>query len=311
VAHRSDRPALGIALKLASVAVLVVMQALVKAASGDVPPGQAVFFRSAFALPVIVLWIRLSRRRLRDALSTRRPLQHLRRGLLGTLAMGLGFAGLARLPLYEVQAISYAAPLLVVVFAVLIAGERIHAVRIGAVATGLVGVLIVLGPRLGGAEASPAATLGAIMVLGGAVSAALAQVFIRQMTETEETAAIVFWFSLTATALSLLTAPFGWVVPSGAEAAMLVGAGLLGGVGQICLTAAYRYADAGVVAPFSYASMLMALGVGFALFDEVPRPSALGGAALIVAGGALVAWRERQLGLQRGRARAASAPPPG
>ena len=310
MAQRSDRPGLGIALKLVSVTVLVAMQSLVKATSDDVPAGQAVFFRSAFALPVIVLWLRTTRRGLRETLSTSIPMRHLRRGVLGTLAMGLGFAGLSRLPLYEVQAISYAAPLLVVVFAVVLVGERVRLVRMAAVMLGLVGVLIVLAPRLGGVETTPAATWGAVMVFAGAVSAALAQVFIRKLTETETTAAIVFWFSLTAAALSLLTVPFGWAALSAGDAAMLVAAGLLGGVGQICLTAAYRYADAGVVAPFSYASMLLALAIGLVAFGEVPRPSALGGAALIVAGGALVAWRERQLGLERGRARAASSPPP-
>ena len=310
MAERSDRPGLGILLKLVSVTVLVVMQSLVKAVSDDVPPGQAVFFRSAFALPVIVAWLKLGRRGLRETLSTSMPWRHLRRAVLGTAAMGLGFAGLSRLPLYEVQAISYAAPLLVVVLAVLIAGERIRLVRITAVLMGLAGVLIVLAPRLEGPAATPAAATGALLVLGGAFCAALAQVFIRKLTETEETAAIVFWFSLTATALSLLTLPFGWAPLSARDAAMLVGAGLLGGVGQICLTSAYRFADAGVVAPFSYASMLLALGIGLVVFGEVPRPSALLGAGLVVAGGALVAWRERQLGLKRGRARAASSPPP-
>ena len=221
--------------------------------------------------------------------------------MLGT---GLGLAALARPPLYEVQAISYAAPMMVVVRAVLIAGERMRIVRIAA-------VLIVLGPRLDGAEASPAATMGALMALGGAFCAAPAQVFICETTETEEMAAIVLWFSMTATTVSLATIPFGWMVPSGGTAAMLVPAGLLGDVGQIRLTAAHRYADAGVVAPLSYASMPVALLIGLVVFAEVPRPSALGGAAPIIAGGALVARRERRLGLQRARAQAATTLPPG
>ena len=311
--ERIDRPARGIALKLASVALFVAMQSLVKWASGTVPPGQAVFFRSAFAIPVIVAWIAASRRpSLRAALAMRAPWGHLRRGVLGTAAMGLGFAGLSRLPLYEVQAIGYATPLLVVILAVLLAGERIQALRIAAVLIGLAGVLVVLWPRLGsagGVAASPEATAGALLVLAGAFCAAMAQVFIRRLVETEETAAIAFWFSVTASALSLLTAPFGWVVPSPGAAAALVAAGLLGGVGQICLTSAYRFADAGVVAPFAYASLLMALAIGYVAFGEVPRPSALAGAALVVAGGALVAWRERRLGLRRGRARSAAPPP--
>lgn len=309
---RIHRPGRGIALKLASVSLFVAMAALVKAASDTVPPGQAVFFRSAFAIPVILGWLALSPTlELRAALAMQAPWGHVRRGVLGTAAMGLGFAGLSRLPLYEVEAISYATPLLVVVLAVLLAGERVRLVRLTAVGLGLAGVLVVLAPRLGGTGSSPDATLGALLVLGSAFCAALAQVFIRQLVETEGTAAIVFWFSLTASGLALLTAPFGWVLPDPRTATMLGLAGLLGGCGQICLTAAYRHAEAGVVAPFDYASMLLALAIGYAVFGEVPRPSALGGAALIVAGGALVIWRERQLGLRRGPARAASPPPPG
>ena len=127
----------------------------------------------------------------------------------------------------------------------------------------MVGVLIVLSPRLTHRVATAAASVteafGAMLVLGGAVFAALAQVFVRKLVKTESTAAIVFWFSLTATLLSLVTLPFGWVWPTPLEAALLVGAGLLGGVGQILLTSSYREADASLVAPFDYASMLFAL----------------------------------------------------
>jgi drug/metabolite transporter (DMT)-like permease len=89
---------------------------------------------------------------------------------------------------------------------------------------------------------------------------------------------------------------------------MLVCAGLLGGVGQILLTTAYRHADASVVAPFEYTSMLLALGVGYLLFSEVPTLTMLVGAAIIIAAGVLIIWRERQLGIERARQRGASTP---
>lgn len=300
----------GVGLMLAATALFVVMSALVKAASEEVPAGEAVFFRSALAVPVILAWVRLEGLGARETLATSRPWGHVWRGVVGTAAMGLGFAGLALLPLYEVQAIGHAAPLLTVLLAVWLAGERVRAPRLLAVTLGLLGVLIVLWPRLGGAS-GPGAALGALLVLASAAGAALAQVQVRRLVETEDTATIVLWFSLTASALSLATAPLGWVWPTPAAAAMLVGAGLIGGVAQICLTASYRHADAGVVAPFSYASMLIALAVGFVAFDEAPRPSALLGAALIVAGGALVIWRERRLGIERARAKAVQPPPAG
>ena len=73
------------------------------------------------------------------------------------------------------------------------------------------------------------------------------------------------------------------VVPSGAAAGFLIGAGLLGGIGQILLTSAYRYGDASVIAPFEYASMLFAIAIGYAVFEEVPTLGMLAGSAVLVA----------------------------
>ena len=123
------------------------------------------------------------------------------------------------------------------------------------------------------------------------------------MVESEKTAAIVFWFSITASCLSLLTLPFGWVVPSPRVVAFLIGAGLVGGVGQILVTSAYRFADIGVIAPFEYASMLIAVAIGYSVFGEVPTVQMLAGAVLVIAAGVLIILRERQLRLQRGAAR--------
>ncbi len=304
------RPLRGIAFKLASVMVFIVMAAMIKATAQHVPAGQTVFFRSFFAIPVIFVWLAL-RRELSGGLKTANPFGHFWRGLMGTLAMGFGFAGLGYLPLPEVTAIGYAAPILTVIFAAMFLGEEVRLFRISAVVMGLVGVLIVVYPRLtvlSGEAAGYLEAFGAMVVLGGAVFAALAQVFVRRLVNTEQTAAIVFYFSLTATALSLVTVPFGWVWPTPGEAALLVGAGLLGGVGQILLTSGYREADASLIAPFDYASMIFALGIGYFVFAEVPTLPMLGGAALIVTAGILIIWRERKLGLERARQRKAMTP---
>lgn len=303
-------PLRGILLKLASVAVFMTMASLIKAASDAVPPGQAVFFRSAFAVPVILVWLAASRG-LRAGLATRNPLGHFWRGLMGTAAMGFGFAGLGLLPLPEVTAIGYAAPLLTVVFAAMFLGETVRAFRIFAVALGLAGVLIVLSPRLTALRAGQIGAeeaLGAIVVLVGAVFAALAQVFVRKLVTEETTSAIVFYFSINSALLSLVTLPFGWATPDAAAMAMLIAAGVLGGIGQVLLTSSYRHADASVVAPFEYASMLMALGVGYVVFNEAPTLPVLGGAALVVAAGILIIWREGRLGLERNRQRKSMTP---
>ena len=303
------RPLRGIAYKLVSVLVFIVMSAMIKATSAHVPAGEAVFFRSLFAIPVIVAWLAM-RRELTTGFRTRTPMGHVWRGFAGTMAMGLGFAGLGYLPLPEVTAIGYAAPMLTVVFAAMFLGEEVRLFRISCVVLGMIGVMIVLWPRLtvldGGVGHAEA--FGALLVFGGAVFAALAQVFVRKMVATEQTAAIVFWFSVTATCLSLFTLPFGWVVPAPTEAALLVTSGLLGGVGQILLTSSYREADASLVAPFDYASMIFAIAIGWFVFSEVPSGTMLAGAALVITAGVLIIWRERQLGLERARQRKAMTP---
>ncbi|MFA9229305.1 MAG: DMT family transporter [Microgenomates group bacterium] len=303
------RPLRGIALKIGSVLVFIVMASLIKMTAQHVPPGQAVFFRSFFAIPVIVAWLAL-RRELATGFRAAKPIGHFWRGFVGTLAMGLGFAGLAYLPLPEVTAIGYAAPLLTVVFAAMFLGEDVRIFRISAVVLGLVGVLIVLSPRLsfGVDQTGHREALGAMLVLGGAVFAALAQVFVRKLVQTEKTPAIVFYFSLTASLLSLITLPFGWVIPTMSEALTLIFAGLLGGLGQILLTSSYREADASLVAPFDYVSMIFALLIGYFAFDEVPTMTMLAGAALVITAGILIIWRERQLGLERARGRKAMTP---
>ena len=302
------RPMRGIALKLGSVLVFITMSALIKLSADHVPPGEAVFFRAFFAIPVILVWLAL-RRELATGLRTQNPYGHLWRGLMGTSAMGFGFAGLAFLPLPEVTAIGYAAPLLTVIFAAMFLGEEVRAFRIAAVGLGLAGVLIVASPRLTiDSSAGASEALGAMLVLFGAVFAALAQVFVRKLVDTEKTPTIVFWFSMTATLLSLLTLPWGWVWPQPLEWVTLIAVGLLGGIGQILLTSSYREADASLIAPFDYASMIFALVIGYVAFDEVPTLTMLAGASLVIAAGILIIWRERQLGLQRNRQRKAMTP---
>ena len=185
--------------------------------------------------------------------------------------------------------------------------EEVRAFRLSAVAMGMVGVLIVLSPRLSvGATLNVSETLGAIVVLMGAVLAALAQVFVRKLVATEGTAAIVFWFTITSSVLSLFTLPWGWVVPGWSVAMMLITAGLLGGIGQIFLTSSYRFADASLVAPFDYTSMILALTIGYLVFDEVPTGTMMVGAGIVIFAGVLIIWRERQLGLQRAQQRKAT-----
>lgn len=286
-------PLRGILLMLAAMTFFSVMAALVKAAD-RIPAGQAVFFRAFFSIPVVFLWLAWIGE-LAQGVRTKDWRPHAVRGLAGSCAMGLGFASLKLLPLPEVTALRFVTPVLMVIFAAMLLGERIRMIRITAVLVGLLGVVIISAPRfsVGGTESE---MIGVAMVLVSATLAALAQIFVKSMAATESTAAIVFYFAATAATLSLFTIPFGWLIPTPAEAALLIGAGLVGGCGQILLTSCYRYADAGTVAPFTYVTMIWSIVIGYFIFSEVPTMATLAGSALIIAAGVVIVYRERQLG---------------
>ena len=313
-----NRPGRAIALKLGAVLLFSIMAALIKIATATVPAGQAVFFRSFFAFPMIILWL-WQRGDLRHGLKPSNLMGHFWRGIFGTIAMGLTFAGLSLLPLPEVTAIGYATPLFTVVFAAIFLGEQVRLFRLSAVAVGLVGVLIVLFPRftIDGDTVSKMATLGAIMVLGASIMRGLVQIHVRRLVQTDSTAAIVFFFSLTATCLSFLTLPAGmlvnwpaltWISPSTEIVAILILSGLVGGVAQIMITSSFRFGPVSMLAPFDYASMVFAIIIGWAFFGEIPTSAIVIGAGLVMTGGVLIIWRERYLGLDRAKSKASSPP---
>ncbi len=300
-------PLRGIALKVISIFFFITMMICLKATSDTIPAGEAVFFRSFFALPSILIWIWWIGE-LRQAPRTKNPFAHIHRAAVGTIAMGFNFGALAFLPLPEVTAIGYAAPLLTVVFAAILLKEKVRAIRIACVLLGLTGVLIILWPRLsfgGSSEAGAMQAIGAGMVVISATFAALAQVQIRKMVQTERTSSVVFYFTTISAVLALFTLPWGWAMPTPTEAMLLILAGLCGGVGQILLTESYRWADASLVAPFEYGSMGLALAAGYIFFQDVPNGWMLVGGALVMLAGILLILRESQLGSKRARQRKA------
>ncbi len=303
----SHRPVLAVTLKLCALFLFTAMAALVKALSAEFPPGELVFFRSLLAIPVILIWL-IARGELAQGFIAKKPMGHFWRGVLGTTAMGLTFTGLSLLPLPEVTAIGYATPIFTLILAAVMLGERIRMIRIGAVALGLLGVLIMVWPRLGSTELEVAATIGALCVLGATIARAFVQIHIRQLVQVDHPAAIVFYFSLTATLLSGLTVFWGWTMPTWEQMAILVAMGLTGGVAQILVTSSYRFGQASMLAPYDYTSMLFAIVIGYVWFDEWPTLAILIGAALVIAGNVVVIWREHQLGLERGKARSVTDP---
>lgn len=293
-------PLVGIAFKLASVCVFMVMNSLIKA-TGDVPAGQIVFFRSLFALvPIVILlaW----QGELRTAFHTSRPLSHFVRGSVGVISMMMTFIAITHLPLPDAITLGYAQPLFVVVFSALFIGETVRMYRWTAVVIGFVGVVILAWPGLTllrGHGLSASEATGVIAGLAAAVMSAVAMMLVRRLVNTEKTATIVIWFSTTSSIIALATIPFGWVSLDAITVAMLVGAGIFGGIGQLLLTHSYRFADLSTIAPFEYTSIILAVVIGYFVFGDVPTLYMLVGGTIVAGSGLFIIWRERQLGVRQ------------
>lgn len=317
------RPLVGILFKLASAFAFSCMGATVKilgsvgSSHGAFPVGQVVFARSFFALIPVFVWLALVGK-LGTAFATTNRAGHIKRGLIGSLGMFFGFAGLTTLPLPDATAISFAAPLFSVVLAALLLGEVVRLYRWTAVLIGFCGVIVMLWPHLSAdalsLSGSDVRARGAVFSLGGAICAAFAMVEVRRLTSTETTAAIVTYFSLMTTTFGMISVLAGafdprwaWVAPNLREALLLVLTGIMGGFGQIFLTESFRRAPASVVAPFDYTGMIFALGWGYFLFGDIPDNLVLIGAAIVSSAGIFVILRERKLGIDRQRQSEASA----
>jgi drug/metabolite transporter (DMT)-like permease len=304
----------GIALKIAATFVFALMSATIKVAAARYPVGEVVLFRSGFALAVLVAWLAW-RGEFPAALHTRRPLGHVGRSLAGSGGMFANFAALSLLPLAAATAFTFATPLIVVVLAALVLHETVRGYRWSAVGFGFVGVIVMLSEnlgRFGGQGALSWATIGALIALSGAIASAVAMIQTRRLTQSEATGAIVFYFSsltglMSAIVLGLAAlwpagapgAAFAWgqrfVAPSAIDFCMLALIGLFGGAGQIMMTHSYRYADASIIAAFDYTAMLWAVALGLLLFGEAPSSRILAGAAIVVASGVFVLWREHRM----------------
>ncbi|PWK75717.1 DMT family transporter [Aminobacter sp. AP02] len=308
VVHGASSPLTGIGLKIISVAIFVGMSTAIKAA-GDVPAGQIVFFRSFFAVFPILIFLAF-RRELRTAVVTKRPLNHVARGVVGVTAMGFGFFALTRLPLPEAITLNYAQPLLVVVFSALFLGETVRIHRWTAVAVGLLGVVIVSWPNLSllSTGLGDEETYGVIAALLGAAMSAVAMLLVRNLVHTERTSTIVLWFSLTASVMALLSIPFGWQALTWEQTALLVTAGFCGGIAQLFMTEAYRHAEASTVAPFEYTSLILGIAVGYFVFDDLPTIYTLVGGTIVIGAGIFIIWREQRLGLERRAVKKATPP---
>lgn len=270
--HRKARSE-GIAWVLADM-VLVAggMTALVKAQGIVYPAIQLVFIRAMIGLMFILPLIWRHRRHIRH---TRHPWRNISRITCNAIALTSQFLAYTMLPLAVVNALSFSRPLITMAMAVAILGEAVSRLRWVGAAFAFCGVLIMLAP--GGVEWN----LGLLAVLGTVVFGSLAIIQTRMLREENTTVLMVFY----TVGLAVITAvpaflvwqpvkPFDWIP--------LLGIGFLAQAGQYCFLRAYRLADASVLAPIGYLSIIMTTASGYLFFNEIPDTRIFIGAAIVL-----------------------------
>jgi drug/metabolite transporter (DMT)-like permease len=289
-ARPHQHPLLGIGLRIGAATAFATMAVAIKLAYGHgVSTVEVCFYRSAFALPPVLLWIAANRNF--GAWRTRHPLSHGWRSAVGLTSMLLSFTALYFLPLAEATTIGFAAPLFAVILSFLVLKEKVGRHRWSAVAFGFAGVLLVMRPQ--GVQL-PMIGLGVAILAAFATS--VAAITIRQIGRHEATPTIVFWFTLLST-LALATAmPWFAQAHDGATWMILLAIGTLGGVAQLMMTASLRFAPVSTVVPFDYVQLLWAVTFGWLIFAHQPAATTWAGAAVIVGSGLYTLHRERVLG---------------
>ena len=292
---------LAILVNLAGVFLLDLMGAIIKHLSsgpGGYGAAELAAWRNLFAMipALVVLWLsaewhaRGRRFRIRQW-----PLAWLRGGFV-TMAQFLFYLSLARLEFATASTITFSMSLWIVVFSMPILGERVGPVRSLAAAIGFAGVIWVMQPG------SEAFSLDALLPLGAAVGYALTSVTARLFDGDVPTALINLYSNTAAlagaTALTLVTGGFSQVASAG-DLAWLVAMGTFGGCGVLCLIISFRMTEPSNLAPFNYFGIPFAFALGWVFFDEAPFDRLFPGVILIVGGGLMIFWRERQL--RRGR----------
>lgn len=292
-------PGLGISLKLAATLAFSLMYVAIRLA-GRVPLGEVVFFRGLFAiLPLLAVSFWTSSPG--SLIRTKHPWLHLRRSAVGMTGMFLNFAALMRLPLADVTAFGFVMPIFATVLAALVLKEQVGPHRGFAVVMGFAGVLIMIEPHSAFSAVSTASTAGAAMALTAALFSAIVVVFIRQMSTTETSEAIVFYFMVVCATAGAVTMIWDFTPLTWSQTAWLVLCGIFGGLGQVAMTYSYRYAEPSLLAAFDYAAMIWAVALGYLVFSEVPEKIVMAGAGVVMLSGLYIMFRERR----RNRLRAA------
>jgi drug/metabolite transporter (DMT)-like permease len=286
-AHRhTDRPLHGILMIIFSTAFLASSDAMAKYLSRTGMPSVEIAWIRFLVFVLILLPIVLapgSGNPMRSA----RPLLQVFRGL-GLLCSSIFFImALGYLPIAEATATGFISPLFVTGLSVLFLGEKVGLRRWTATIAGLLGVLIIVRP--GTAAFQPGTIFPIISALGWAT----ALVLTRKISGADRAITTMAFSAITGFLVLSVIVPFYWIVPTWTQIALGVGIGTAATIGHWIVVQAFRYADASVLAPFSYVQLVWVTLIGFFVFGEVPDAVTFAGAAIIIASGVYTAHRER------------------
>lgn len=267
------------------------MDAALKWLSAGYPLHQIIFFNALFALLPITVFIATHGGR--HAIATRRPWLHVARGGISIIGAYGGIYAFSLLPMTDVYAIFFAAPILITALSVPLLGERVGWRRWSAVLAGFIGVIIMLRPADG------FMSVGTLAALIAMTAFALSVILVRRYGAKEPVASfsvsqmlpLALWFGL-------LTA-FDFVPPTLADLSLSAIGGTLGGLASLLMVQAVRRAPAAVVAPFQYSQMIWGTLIGWLLWQDLPDEWILVGGGLVIASGLYILHRETVLGLKR------------
>jgi drug/metabolite transporter (DMT)-like permease len=264
-----------------------VLNAMSKTLTTDNYPVIEVIWARYFFAFIFMLAMFLPRSGLK-LFSIRRLDTQIVRGLLLFFSSYLYFHGIAYMPLATAAAISLSSPIIVTALSPRLLGEHVGPRRWAAVGVGFVGALIVVRP---GHEAFDWHVL---LIVASTVSSAFYQLFSRRYGQTERPDASATIATIVGTVAASPFLPFEWVMPSwGWDLALFVGMGVMAGTGHYFLTIAYSQAPAAVVSPFNYTQLIGAAILGYLVFHDLPDLWTWVGAAVIIASGLYIGYRER------------------
>lgn len=281
-----NRPLAGALWMLASGLAFVAVNGIVKYLGTALPAAEAAFLRYGLGLVFLVPMLRPL---LRARLAPKAILLFAGRGLMHAVAVILWFFAMARIPIAEVQAINYLAPIGVTVGAALFLGEKLAFRRIAAVGVAMLGVLIILRPGIRAVEPGHLAMLGAAMLF------AASYLMAKRLTLVAGAPVIVAMLSVWVT---LGLTPFAiavWVPPHWHQVLWLLVTAAFATVGHLCMTEAFRLAPVTVTQPVTFLQLLWATLLGVLFFGEPLDPYVVTGGGLIIAAIAFITWREAVL----------------